>query len=124
MALQLFRLASEPMPSIETSQARYEYFHTLSATKTVVSGSVFSLKVSTWLNSAGSAPTAFKTGQANQSLCVNGVLQQSGLYTVHSTALRITAPVGGLTFHNGYPFTLETYNSNTIVSTTRTFAIP
>jgi len=124
MALQLFKLAGEPMPSITTSQAKYQYFHTLSATKVIASGSVFSLKVSTWFNNTGAAPAAFVTGQANQSLCINGVLQQSGLYSVVSTAVRITAPASGLPWHNGYPFTLETYNANTIVSTTRTFAVP
>lgn len=124
MALQLFKLAHEPMPSITTSQAKHEYFHTLSETKAIASGAVFSLKVSTWLNSAGNVPTAFKTNQADNSLCINGVLQQAGLYTIHSTALRITAPAGGVTFHKSYPFTLESYNSKAIVSTTRTFAIP
>ena len=124
MALQLFKLASEPMPSITTSQAQFDYFHTLSATKAIASGSVFSLKVSTWFNNAGTVPTAFVTGQANESLSINGVLQQSGLYSVVSTAVRLTAPVGGVTLRNGYPFTLETYNANTILSTSRTFAVP
>lgn len=124
VALQLFKLAGEPIPAITTSQANYKYFHTLSATKAIASGSVFSLKVSTWFNNAGTVPAAFITGQANESLCINGVLQQSGLYAVVSTAVRFTAPVGGVTLRNGYPFTLETYNANAILSTTRTFAVP
>lgn len=115
MALQLFRLASEPFPSISaaTSQIANAYFRTISSTVEIESGSAFSLEVSTWLEGDGTTATAFPTAQGLNLLSVNGVLQQSGLYTITSDAVVITGPEnGGLTLISGYPITLQTYNAD------------
>lgn len=125
MPLQLFRLAGNKALPVTTSQRGRQYFHTMSATVVIASNSVKSFLAGVWFTSAGDAAGAFVTGSGSQALCVNGVLQQPGLYSVVSTAVRITAPntVGGLTLHQNYPVTLQTYNASSIVSTTRTFAI-
>lgn len=114
MALQLFRLASEPFPTISstTSQAANAFFRTVSSTVDIASGSAFSLEVSTWFDGDGVSATAFPTAQGLNLLSVNGVLQQPGLYTITSDAVVITAPVDGITLVSGYPITLQTYNAD------------
>lgn len=128
MALQLFKLASEKWPSISgtTSQAVHQYFHTFSATNTYGSGSDISLAVGLWFTNTGGTTTAFATNQGMTNLCINGVLQQPGLYTVEAAKVTIVPPVGGLKME-GYPLTLQTYNANAgvVVSTVKSrVAIP
>ncbi len=113
---QLFKLASETFPSISatTSQVVHEYFHTMSATVVIAAASAFSLKISTWVTGSGTTVGAFATGQGYNSLCINGVLQQSGLYSVVASSVVIT-PTSPLTLHQGYPVTLETFNADAAV---------
>ena len=113
---QLFKLASETFPSISatTSQVVHEYFHTMSATVVIAAASAFSLKISTWVTGSGTTVGAFATGQGYNSLCINGVLQQSGLYSVVASSVVIT-PTSSLTLHQGYPVTLETFNADAAV---------
>ena len=54
----------------------------MSATVVIAAASAFSLKISTWVTGSGTSVGAFATGQGYNSLCINGVLQQSGLYSV------------------------------------------
>ncbi|MFA5676359.1 MAG: DUF4183 domain-containing protein [Christensenellales bacterium] len=118
MALQLFRLASEPFPSISgaTSQLANAYFRAMSSTVPIASGSAYSLEVSTWFTGDGTTATAFATDQGLNLLSINGVLQQPGLYEINSDAVVITPSVGGFTLISGYPITLQTYNANTEIT--------
>lgn len=113
---QLFKLASETFPSISatTSQVSHEYFHTMSATVVIAAASAFSLKISTWVTGSGTTVGSFATGQGYNSLSINGVLQQSGLYAVGATSVVIT-PTSSLTLRLGAPVTLETFNANAAV---------
>jgi hypothetical protein len=119
VALQLFRLASESFPSITststTSQLAQAFFRTMSADVTAVSGVAYSLAVTTWFDGDGTGSTAFPTGQGLTSLCINGVLQQPGLYTVNADAVVITA-ASSFVLVGGYPVTLQTYNVNASMS--------
>lgn len=117
MALQLFRLASEPFPSISatTSQLANAYFRTMSSTVPIASGIAYSLEVSRWFDGDGTSATAFATGQGLNLLSINGVLQQPGLYAITSDAVVITPAAGGFTLISGYPVTLQTYNANAAV---------
>lgn len=114
---QLFKLASENFPSISatTSQVAHEYFHTMSATVVIAAASAYSLLISTWVTGSGTTVAAFATGQGYNSLSINGVLQQSGLYTIGATSVVIT-PTSAMTLRQGYPVTLETYNANAAVT--------
>jgi hypothetical protein len=127
MAIKLFKLAGRPMPKIATSQADRNYFYTwtgvLSSTTFAVSTSI-SLLAANWVKGNGSAVSAFATGAAKQCLEINGVMQQSGLYTVTAGAVKLKAPTGGLTLQKNYPITLQSYNARAVLSTTKTFAIP
>lgn len=123
MALQLFKLAGRTLPAITTSQTTNQYWHIMSATVAVASGSTFTVAAANWTKGNGSAATALATGAGSTDLNINGVLQQPGIYTVSSTTFTLTAPAGGITLHNAYPLTLQTYNANTVLSTTSTFAI-
>ena len=119
MALQLFRLASEPFPSISatTSQVANAYFRTVSSTVPLPSGIAFSLTVATWTDGDGTSATAFATGQGLNLLSINGVLQQPGLYTINSGAVVITPGSGGaFSLISGYPITLQTYNANAAIT--------
>lgn len=111
---QLFRLASEPFPKITstatTSQAAHQYFRTMSETVVIAAASAYSLKISKWVTGSGTTVAAFATGQGYNNLCINGVLQQTGLYTIGATSVVIT-PTSPLTLHKGYPITLQTYNA-------------
>jgi hypothetical protein len=126
--LQLLRLAGEPLPSITTSNANYEYFRTpTTASIHVVGTSVavsHTLGISTWVYGNGNSVTGFQTGTAGYSLCINGVLQQSSLYSVTSTNVTLIAPASvSINIPANAPITLETFNASTVVSTTRTFAV-
>lgn len=124
MALQLFVLASEKWPSITTSQAVHEYFHNFSVTQTYAANVSITLNVSRWTTKTGGTTTAFATSQGMTNLCINGVLQQPGLYTVSATKVTIKAPSTGLKMRT-YPMTLQTYNSKTLVSTVKSVvAVP
>lgn len=116
MALQLFKIASETFPNISatTSQAANAYFRTMTATVVIAANSAYSIRVSRWVKGNGNAATAFATGQGYNSLCINGVLQQSGLYSVGANSVVIT-PTSAMTLHNGYPITLATYNAKAAV---------
>ena len=127
--LQLLRLASEPMPSITTSNASYEYFHTPSTASINVAGTSvavsYTLDLSDWVYGNGDSVTGFQIGTAGYSLCINGVLQQSSLYSVTSTNVTLIAPASvSINIPRNAPITLDTFNSVTIMSTTRTFAVP
>lgn len=132
MALQLFRLASSPMSKISatTSQAAFQYFHNWSRSYThIVSTVVVTLHaLSTWFKGNGTTltGTGFKTGASSNVLSINGVMQQSGLYTIAAGSITLTAPAGGLTFNYREPITLQTYNANStlVISKTKTFAVP
>lgn len=109
---QLFRLANEQFPKISgtTSQAAHEYFYTVSATRVIAAGSAYSIKISKWVTGSGTTVANFATGQGMNSLSINGVLQQSGLYAVGATSVVIT-PTASLTLKKSYPITLQTYNA-------------
>jgi len=128
MPLQLFKLAGKELPSITTSQVDQNYFHTWSRTAsyvTFVAGTSVSLtSLSLWFNGAGTSITGFVTGGGKECLEINGVMQQAGLYSVATDRITLIAPAGGLTLQKGYPITLQSYNAATIVSTTRTYAVP
>lgn len=115
------------MPRITTSQADFGYFYTwtgvLSSTH-FASGVSVSLLAANWVKGNGSAVSAFATGAGKQDLEINGVMQQSGLYSVAATKVDLISPAGGLTLEKGYPITLQSYNAAAFVSTTKTFAIP
>lgn len=113
---QLFRLASESFPNISatTSQVAHQYFLTMTATVVIDAASAYSLKISKWVTGSGTTVAAFATGQGYNSLSINGVLQQSGLYAVGGPSVVIT-PTAPLTLHKGYPITLQTYNANAAV---------
>ena len=126
--LQLLRLASEAMPSITTSNASYKYFRTPTTASINVVGTTvavsYTLDLSDWVCGDGSSVTGFQTGTAGYSLCVNGVLQQSSLYSVSSSNVTLIAPASvSINIPAQAPITLETFNATTIVSTTRTFAV-
>ena len=116
MAVQLFKLASEQWPSISatTSQTSNQYFHTFSRTHSYTNGTSISLGVATWFKNDGSPAAAFAVGQGAQSLCINGVLQQTSLYAITTTKVTLIAPAGGFKL-KGYPITLETYNAKASV---------
>lgn len=127
--LQLLRLAGEPLPSITTSNASYEYFRTPTTTSIHVVGTSvavsYTLELSDWVYGNGNSVTGFQTGTAGYSLCINGVLQQSSLYSVTATNVTLIAPASvSINIPRNAPITLETFNAATIVSTTRTFAVP
>lgn len=121
MALQLFKLASEAFPSItstsHTSQAAHAYFRTMSNTVTIAGGGAYSLKVTTWVKETGNPASVFATGQGYTSLCINGVLQQPGLYTVGASSV-VIRPTSALTLQKGYPITLQTFNVDATMSIT------
>ena len=114
---QLFKLASEQFPRISgtSSQVMHEYFHTMSATVVIAAGSAYSIQISKWVTGSGTTVANFATGQGYRSLNVNGVLQQSGLYTVGATSVVIT-PTSSLTLGAAHVITLETYNANAAVT--------
>jgi len=123
--LQLLHLAGEPLPSITTSNAIYQYFHIPTTTSIdIASGSVYSLGISEWVYGNGNSVTGFRTGTAGYSMNVNGVLQQSSLYSVVAGNVTLTGPVGGMSIAKNAPITLQTATATTIVSTTRTYAVP
>ena len=103
MALQLFRLAAETPVVTNT---KYAYCRPMSADLTLTNGASYTLDVSTWYKGDGNAATAFVSA-SGYNLCVNGVLQQSGLYTVSSGDLKLVAPATGLTISQSSPITLE-----------------
>lgn len=129
MAIQLLKLASRPMPKITTSQVNRDYFYTwtgvLSST-TFVAGTSVSLTAGDWFHGSGvgSPVSGFVTGEGKECLEINGIMQQSGLYSVTTGAIVLIAPADGLTLHKGYPITFQSYDVQSFVSTTRTFAIP
>jgi hypothetical protein len=126
--LQLLRLAGEPLPSITTSNASYDYFqkiltYSIDVTGTTVAVS-YTLAMSDWVYGDGNSVTGFKTGTAGYSMCINGVLQQSSLYSVAASGITLIAPAGGsIHIPKNAPITLQTFDANTIVSTTVTFAV-
>ena len=104
MALQLFRLASKTSALTTT---KYDYFSKpFSGSKTVAAGSVFSITLALWSNNAGSTASVLVSAPGYD-LCINGVLQEAGLYAVHSKAVQITAPAGGMNFQASSPVTLQ-----------------
>ena len=119
MAIQLFKLASEAFPNISstTSQAAHAYFRTVSTGGiSIATGVNYSLEVSTWDLSNGNSATIFATGQGSTSLCVNGILQQPGLYTVNTGAVVITPVDSAVSINSGTPITLQTYNTSVSVT--------
>jgi hypothetical protein len=109
---QLFKLASEQFPKISgtTSQVAHQYFHTMSATVALSAAIAYSIKISKWVTGSGTTVANFATGQGLNSLSINGVLQQSGLYSVGATSVTIT-PSASMTLKKAYPITLLTYNA-------------
>jgi hypothetical protein len=127
MAIQLFKLAGRPIPKITTSQANRDYFYTVTAVGSAthyLHSVTISILAAKWVKGNGDTVSAFATGEGKECLEINGVMQQSGLYLVKSTAIDLLPPVDGLTLEKGYPITLQSFNARTVVSTTRTFAIP
>lgn len=126
--LQLLRLAGETLPDITTSNALFEYFRKPTTTSIDVVGTTVAvsrtLGLSQWYYGNGASATGFKTGTAGYSLNINGVLQQSSLYSVTAGKVTLIAPASGsIHIPKNAPITLQTYNATTIVSTTRTFAV-
>lgn len=118
MALQLFRLAGA---TVSATNANYAYFFTpLTTAITIASGSTYSTSLAGWTIGDGTAPTEFVTA-TGYNLCINGVMQQSGLYTVTSNKVTLTAPVGGISVPISAPMTLQTLD--TTISPT-TVAVP
>ncbi|WP_283610662.1 DUF4183 domain-containing protein [Faecalispora anaeroviscerum] len=110
MAKQLFRLAATNSSVSETS-----YFYKRSTAITVTSVD-FSLPKATWIKGNGSAVgtgafTLATNGYYN--LFINGVLQQSSLYTVSSTGVVLTGATAAYTISASSPFTLTVANSTT-----------
>lgn len=126
--LQLLRLAGETLPDITTSNALFEYFHKPITTSLDIGGGAtaasYTLGLSQWFYGSGASATGFKTGMPGYSMNINGVLQQSSLYSVSSDKVKLIAPANkSIHIPKNAPITLQTYKATTIVSTTRTFAI-
>lgn len=110
MALQLFRLASVT-PSVTTTN--YAYFTTATAAITLTNGVSHTLLVSTWNTGDGNAATAFVSSSGGYNLSINGVLQQSGLYTVNTgSSVKLVAPSDGLDISASSPITLQAVDSS------------
>lgn len=113
MALQLFRLASKAN-SLTTT--KYDYFSKpFSGSVTVAAATVFSISLARWSNNAGSTASVLVSAPGYD-LCINGVLQEAGLYVVHSKAVQITVPAGGMNFQASTPVTLQAVK-NTLAAT-------
>jgi hypothetical protein len=126
--LQLLRLAGEKLPSITTSNALYEYFRKPTTTSIDIAGTTvavsYTLDLSDWVYGNGNSVTGYNTGTAGYSLNINGVLQQSSLYSVSASKVTLIAPASGsIHIPKDAPITLQTAKATTIVSTTRTFAV-
>jgi hypothetical protein len=119
VALQLFKLASESFPSLSavTSQVAHAYFRLISANLDLSAGIAYSFSVSLWFNGDGTSASVFATGQGYNSLCINGVLQMPGLYSIGADAVVIT-PSSAWTLEIGKTITLQTYNANATVTYT------
>lgn len=123
MALQLFKLAGQ-VPAIETTQDVHQYFYTFTDTGFVISASEsYVLSVGSWVTSDGGTTDAFVTDAASNSLFIQGVLQQPGIYVINSGSVNIVAS-SAITLDANAPISLQTYNASAAMSTTTTFAIP
>lgn len=89
MAIQLFRLV------IESQISETQYFQEASVAYTITTA-VTSIDATDFWNGDGTAVTAFTPATTNgyYTLEIAGVLQQSGLYTVSSTALEMNLAAG------------------------------
>jgi hypothetical protein len=119
MALQLFRLASvTPV----TTNTNYAYFRMpLSESINVAATDSYTLRRSTWYYGNGNTVTGYVTA-TGYNLCINGVLQQSGLYTVAvGSSVKLIAPAGGLSIPEGAVITLQALNTSI---TPTTVAVP
>ncbi|MGE4352883.1 MAG: hypothetical protein AB7D36_02210 [Oscillospiraceae bacterium] len=123
MALQLFKLAGA-VPAIETTQDVHQYFYTFTDSAYVISaGQSYTLAVANWVISDGGTTDAFVTDAASNSLFIQGVLQQPGIYVISSASVNIVAS-SAISLDANTPITLQTYNASASMSTTTTFAIP
>lgn len=108
MALQLFRLAGTTPVATNTNYAYF--FNPLTTPIVIASGSVYSTSLAGWTTGDGTTPTEFVTA-SGYNLCINGVLQQSGLYTVTSDHVTLTGVTGGITVPISAPMTLQALNT-------------
>ena len=105
MSLQLFRLASVTPVATNTN---YAYFRMpLSESITVAATDSYTLIKSSWYYGDGNTVTGFATA-TGYNLCINGVLQQSGLYTVNvDSSVKLVAPTGGISIPESAVITLQ-----------------
>lgn len=111
VAKKLFRLAGGTVALADTS-----YFYSLTADLTVSSGTSYSLTATDWIGGSGTAVSTFATGtNGYYNLCINGVLQQTGIYTVQASRVKLVASGTDLVIPDSAPITLQ---SNTYTPTT------
>ena len=119
MAVQLFKLVMSAQTNTNAVPTAYNYFHAMSATVTttelfVPNGGFF--------KNNGSAASTIVLESANNgyySLFINGVLQQTALYTVAASGLTVSH-TPALAYKASEPITLTVTNfvptSSTIVT--------
>lgn len=84
MAVQLFKLAATS-PNVTTTDKTY--FYKVSVGFTVTPSGTYKLSVGKWSTGSGGTATSFaKNSKGYYNLFINGVLQQSILYTVVSNS--------------------------------------
>jgi hypothetical protein len=108
MAKQLFKLAATNASITATS-----YFYKRSTAITVTSVN-FSIQKANWIKGNGSAVgTGVLTLATNgyYNLFINGVLQQSSLYSVGAGGVVLTGATAAYTISASSPFTLTVANS-------------
>ncbi len=116
MSVKLFKLASTAPTISDTT-----YFLTLSAAVTVAVNSHYTILRSRWFTgSGGTAASGALTTNANgyYNLCINGVLQQSALYTITTSTSKVVLNNTGTatyTIPRSAPLTLSLANISTEV---------
>lgn len=111
MARKLFRLAGASSALADSS-----YFYSLAQNLTVAAGSSYSLTATDWINGAGAAVSTFPTStNGYYNLSINGVLQQTGIYTVQASRVKLVASTSAIIIPQSAPLTLQ---SKTFTPTT------
>lgn len=107
MTVQLFKLVAE------STLSNTQYFQAATADYTITTTPT-TIDATSFLNSDGSAVTAFATATSNgyYSLEVGGVLQQTGIFTVSAAGLSIALTTG-----NTLTYTITTSTPITLAVT-------
>lgn len=103
---KLFQLAATaPVETLTDTN----YFYTVTASIPVASGSNFSLQRTKWSTGSGGIPASFAAkSNGYYNLFINGVLQQSILYSVTPTSIHLLNPgTGTYTVPQSAPITLS-----------------